>query len=343
MSAEEIDGLLSRLKAADLAFVSSDVHGTRPVSALAGRSLSPHESVPSSLLYTALRRGESIKLNFVERRLPGVAAAVRALQDFVQLPLNDATIFVTPPGASALPPHYDDEHTFTLQLAGEKTWGFHRVAEPGEPTPMSAAKAGRARSSATLRAGDLLYVPRRVVHSVRSSRALALSVGVGFRGLAYRDLLHGWLKRAIETLPEEPLPCRWFDDPRVPLRMDDALTRLVPAARRSLRWAFDDIRGRQLRERLPIREGALERSFSTGARWSRPEEVECLVHREKAQAVLSFPGAEPFRVPRLYEAALRFVARRTSPFRAADLPLPAAKRAELLDALHALGVIHPVP
>ncbi|HEX7901147.1 MAG TPA: cupin domain-containing protein [Planctomycetota bacterium] len=342
VTAEDIDGLLSRLKAGETAFVSSAENGTRPAASVVDRPLGHHDRIPPARLYAALRQGESIKLNFVEHRLPRVAAAVRAIEDFTQQPLNDATIFVTPPGGAALPHHFDDEHTFTIQLAGEKTWSFHRPARAGEPTPMPRSKAGRVLRSVRLRPGDVLYVPPRVIHAARSTRALSLSVGVGIRGLDVRDLLLGWLRRTIEALPREPLPCRWFDDRRrLKRELERSLERLAGAAGRSLDRALDDIHGRQLRNRQALREGALARAFAEGGRFVRPPEVECHVHRDRDGCVLSFPGAEPFRAPRSAWTALRFVAGRSTPFAPSELPGRGPRG--LLESLVALGVLHRVP
>lgn len=331
---DEIDRVLNASGGNDLLTVASPSEGVRDVPGIRNR----HRAVAPFRLYASLHQGRTLRYSYAERRLPGAAAAFRAIQDFVQQHPNDATVFVSPPGGAAFPPHFDDEHTFTVQLEGTKTWTIHRPARDGEATPVDARSAGPVRRRVILRPGQILYVPPRVIHAASASDAGSVSIGFGFRNWTTGDVF----RRAAEALDGD-LPCGWTGDKAgVRKALSGGLRRL----KRALPEALEELHGETLRETPPLCAGALRSSVHPPAigartRLERPREIHGHVHRARGRTVLSFPGGGEIRtLPEAY-AALAWIARSEGPFTLRDVPGPLgrADRLQVLRQLVAVGML----
>lgn len=113
-----------------------------------------------------------------DRGLAGVATA------FDELGSAQVQLFVTPGGTHGFGWHYDDEDVFIVQTAGVKDYYFRantiaadRAARPEMFARFTAESS--ALCTATLVAGDFLYLPSRWWHmAVCREDALSISVGV---------------------------------------------------------------------------------------------------------------------------------------------------------------------
>src|SRR5206468_9682452 len=109
-------------------------------------------------LEAALANGCSIKINHAERFCSSVRRFIWDLENWCGYPASDAAIFFSPPFGRALPIHRDEEHVFTVQLAGVKIWSIYSGSDPTE-----AAKAPS--DQVRVKPGEVLYLPRNVDHS----------------------------------------------------------------------------------------------------------------------------------------------------------------------------------
>jgi 50S ribosomal protein L16 3-hydroxylase len=126
------------------------------------------------------RMGIGLSLRHTERCLPELQAIA---EDFNDIGEPHVQMFATPGGTHGFGWHYDDEDVFIAQTAGVKDYYFraNTVADipaepaafaryPDEPSPLM---------SATLHAGDFLYLPARWWHmAICKETALSISVGV---------------------------------------------------------------------------------------------------------------------------------------------------------------------
>lgn len=79
-----------------------------------------------------------------------------------------ANLYLSPPRSHGFAPHTDDSDVFVLQLSGEKRWALYAPPEefpPLTPVGRGHVDVGEPRAELTLRAGDVLYVPRGHPHA----------------------------------------------------------------------------------------------------------------------------------------------------------------------------------
>ncbi|XP_023442968.1 ribosomal oxygenase 2 isoform X2 [Dasypus novemcinctus] len=94
--------------------------------------------------------------------------------------LVGSNVYITPPGAQGLPPHYDDVEVFILQLEGEKHWRLYHPTVPlaREYSVEAEDRIGHPTHEFTLKPGDLLYFPRGTIHQADTPPGLAHSTHV---------------------------------------------------------------------------------------------------------------------------------------------------------------------
>ncbi|XP_029434806.1 ribosomal oxygenase 2 isoform X2 [Rhinatrema bivittatum] len=80
--------------------------------------------------------------------------------------LVGSNVYITPPAAQGLPPHYDDVEVFILQLEGQKHWRLYKptILLAREYNVQSESCIGSPTHEFILKPGDLLYFPRGTIH-----------------------------------------------------------------------------------------------------------------------------------------------------------------------------------
>lgn len=95
---------------------------------------------------------------------------------------TQVNIFVTPPGSKGFTAHYDDHSFFILQVSGKKHWKLYDspVELPLQEFRRRAVmpELGAPREI-TLRAGDLLYLPRGFYHEAETTDETSVHITLG--------------------------------------------------------------------------------------------------------------------------------------------------------------------
>lgn len=162
------------------------------------------ELLDVAALFQLFAGGSTITLAFLDNVVPSLTRFCRALESELSFPLQ-ANIYLTPPGAQGARPHYDTHDVFVLQVAGSKKWTVY-----GTPYPLPLASQdfdpevhgkGAATLEFELRAGDVAYLPRGVVHEARSTSEVSLHITAGILRYTWADLLLEYVASACLNHP----------------------------------------------------------------------------------------------------------------------------------------------
>lgn len=307
-----------------LAKTTEGKFSSRPVRAAAG-------GIPDTYgLYRAHHEGQTLIINRVDARWRPVAALCRELEWELHHRVN-ANLYFTPPRAQGFAPHFDSHDVFILQLEGEKDWRLYDTIElPLEDDELKAEEAprGRPRSTYTLRAGDVLYIPRGTIHEAASRDASSLHLTVGVHITRWLDLARQALERAALTDARlrEALP-PGFLEPGRRGALRERLTGLIADAARgdSAQEAVEGLSERRLKNGSPLPDGhfaVLERArgLVDSTVVARRGAMPCAAYRDGDRAGIRFPG-NAVSGPCEIGPALRFVASKRR-FKVSDLPGP---------------------
>jgi hypothetical protein len=100
-------------------------------------------------------------------------------------------IYFTPPRAQGFKPHWDTHDVFVLQTAGSKSWSIFDTKIPlpllGQKFDPEKDKPGEVSQEFVLEAGDMVYIPRGVMHAARSTDLPSLHITTGLMAYTWAD------------------------------------------------------------------------------------------------------------------------------------------------------------
>jgi ribosomal protein L16 Arg81 hydroxylase len=294
--------------------------------------ISPN-GTPSSLR-EAHQRGYTLVVRDMFRAWLPVAQLTREFQAvfFARLEVH---LFVTPARAQGLAPHYDSDDSFVLQISGAKDWKIFNteVALPIGPQGhlVDAGKLGEPSRRLTMRPGDLLYVPRGLVHAACTTDAPSMHLTFGVFPYCWHDLLCDLmcglaeqevsLRRSVplSALREGALGAATMGPATI-----DELASLLRYCQTSATLA-EPIQShvRQFIDELPMLESRLfdtiPSELSDEQLCARRSGMVCCVHDIDGRVALKFPGGG-VSGPASIRPAFEFIASKPGPFRLGDLP-----------------------
>lgn len=271
---DRLDALLTEVYAADIApsdLVRMGMDGVLipPEHYLSSRNGGTAQ-VDASRVLDLHRAGASIILNAVHRRVHAVGQLCREISREMGVRAH-ANVYITPPRAQGFPLHFDDHDVFLLQVVGEKTW---RLAASTVPLATFEARGAEdlipegAESTVTLRQGELLYIPRGMLHEGITSDSLSAHLTIGMNPLTWAAVMHEAIRRLEHADPAfRTSVAAGATNPSIPdgrrAEMSDLANRLSSNAAIVDR-VINDLVGEHLRVEPPLR-GQLAAMHDTAA------------------------------------------------------------------------------
>jgi len=280
--------------------------------------------------YELFRTGATISLSQMHERLASLADLCRAVEAIFSGHFQ-TNIYLSPPHAQGFQTHFDSHDVFILQVSGSKVWTLYNTAielplrgqafDPDKHTP------GPPTRAFTLRAGDLLYCPRGLYHSARSTDETSLHITLGLIGKTWADAMIEAVSAACLASPafRANLPVGFANaafDARAAATtfrgLVDAFARDVQLEPILARFAEEFVTSRRpaLYGCLQELDAAPKLAIESTLR-SRPDLV-LLTREEKDKIVILF-GSTEISLPLFVRDAVKF-ALAGAPFAVRDLP-----------------------
>jgi hypothetical protein len=145
-----------------------------------------------------MRGGSTLILDRLHEREPKLGQLCRVLEAEIGHRFQ-TNCYLTPPNGAGFTPHWDNHDVFILQVVGSKHWKMERERRrlPGLSESMSAAEGRFIKpdsDSFTLNQGDLIYIPRGVVHAAECGSEPSLHITLGVNIRTWEDLLRAAMK-----------------------------------------------------------------------------------------------------------------------------------------------------
>lgn len=274
--------------------------------------------------------GYTIVMDGIEQYVRTIGTLARSLEVELNFP-TQVNAYITPPDSSGLVPHYDDHDVLILQIQGSKTWHLYMGADrPPRDIQRDSAKAVMLESLSAptdlrLDAGDVLYVPRGRVHAAETHSEASIHLTVGIHAPTVLMLAIGALysQSFYDDRLNAQLPARHLDDRELDGIVQDLVRKALAAADDSAALAG----GVGLLADVLVRRGncpPVGKLASANAIDSQTWVVKHQPLYARAKTVddgvtLQFASLS-INAAADHEAAMRFVAGSTEPFRVGDLP-----------------------
>lgn len=180
----------------------------------------PDDYLRLETIYAYYRRGATIGVNYIHRRWEPLAQLCRSMSHEISAPLN-VNAYLTPAGSQGFGTHFDTHDVFVLQIHGAKLWRLyepsHRLPEGAEPAGEHDSPPGPVKSTAELRAGDLLYLPKGTPHDATANESASLHLTIGVHPVTWASVAREALNEIIsrDARYREALPMGFAADQAV--------------------------------------------------------------------------------------------------------------------------------
>ncbi|MFS8036745.1 JmjC domain-containing protein [Xanthobacter sp. AM11] len=144
---------------------------------------------PALLLEELIKQKRTLLFRHFHRRCPAAAAVFTSLVNAGFL-LDDVVAILSPPNSIATTPHADGHAILQLQLSGEKVWRYWGIVEDERIEGAKVVEelrhifdekaANQPATQLTLRPGDMLFLPKRMLHHAKNGDAFSLSLSFQF-------------------------------------------------------------------------------------------------------------------------------------------------------------------
>jgi hypothetical protein len=144
--------------------------------------------------------GATLVINRLDESLPRVRELCASLESELGI-LVQANMYLTPRNAQGFPIHYDNHDVLIVQCEGRKRWRLYDTPKPlpmrGERFDSAVTKPGALSSTFVLDPGDILYVPRGLMHdAVNEDDDVSLHVTIGLHAVRWAEVLLEAVARA---------------------------------------------------------------------------------------------------------------------------------------------------
>lgn len=106
---------------------------------------------------------------------------------------TQTNLYLTPKASKGFDPHYDSHDVVVLQIYGKKSWNIYEsdliLPDKSMPFEKDGFTPGIMIDELTLEAGDLLYIPRGVVHDAYTTDEPSLHITLGILGFTWSQYL----------------------------------------------------------------------------------------------------------------------------------------------------------
>ena len=176
-------------------------------------------------------------------------------------------------------PHYDDVEVFVLQLEGSKSW---KLYHPTQSLPRShsgdfaRSEIGEPFRTVDLQKGDLMYLPRGVIHEARTSSAMSSHMTISvYQKTAFVDFLSALFPLALDAAFES--------------RDTEAFRRGLPVQYLSYMGSAHAME-REIEEGAPAALGITEEEARARSSRHKPQRSTALLGQSRAQLQQAFRG-----------------------------------------------------
>jgi len=163
-----------------------------PPDAYLGRSDGALAEVDVERVLALHRDGASIIINGVEQAVEPIAELCEAIERTVGMHAH-ANVYLTPREAQGFPLHFDPHDVFLLQFAGAKEWTMYPSSVPLANSEARSADELEPQGPPTrirLRAGELLYMPRGLLHEGITTEEMSAHLTIGMNPYTWAQLIH---------------------------------------------------------------------------------------------------------------------------------------------------------
>jgi ribosomal protein L16 Arg81 hydroxylase len=219
------------------------------------------------------RRGSTIRIRDIDKCESHLKRFTAAVQRYFAAQ-SQVNLYLTPPGRNGFPPHFDITDVFIVQCAGRKEWKlYHQYTNKAELPGMETNwdpdlfQPSVFPDGVSLNPGDVLYLPRGVMHEAYCENRESLHLTVSLVPLTFAGLIAKALASVAEADIEFRRRVPWSvegEDAGIEAIAGQARARILELADRiDVNALLEEERGLLQTKPHPVSSGALESAIAS--------------------------------------------------------------------------------
>ncbi|MEZ0366153.1 cupin domain-containing protein [Mycobacterium sp. pUA109] len=309
-----------------------------------------YRSADGSLDLDRVRAAVADGYTIVLNALDGYVRTIGTLTHGIEVELNFPTRvngYVTPPESRGFVPHYDPHDVLILQIQGSKLWHVSSGAAvaPHEMLGRDVTPELESPIELCLNAGDVLYLPRGLVHGAETQSEQSVHLTVGIHAPTVLTLLTHVLQSlsARDDRVHTRLPPRHLDDAELRASLGDLVREVARSIDdpRVIGGALDTM------EEILVQRGRCPPVGQISNAVGIDANTRVVKYRPLYSRVVSVPDGVALQFTQVsikvaadHQPAMLFLSRNAEPFRVRDMPgLTAAQQIELARTLITTGFL----
>lgn len=289
------------------------------------------DKVVTSNLLKHFVEGSTIVLSGLHEHVAGLGELVSNLsKQFYQR--FQTNVYITPKGSQGFKVHYDTHDVFVLQIHGKKTWKIYKdnpVSLPNKLMEFAPGKyeVGELDETIVAEAGDLIYIPRGIMHQAETNDDMSIHVTLGMLGYTWTDLLIESVLEFSKTndslrrfLPREMLRngakeihqeyfAELFSTMATSISLQDSVNRFKREISASQKINIKNL----------LTQGDSVSGIDENSIFEMRHNVLFLIKRKGENVVLEWQGKE-VEFPMFMDPAIHFIAKMKQPFKLDQVP-----------------------
>lgn len=153
----------------------------------------PNRRIDKARVFQLFDQGCTIVMRRMHLAVPALAALARSAEQFFGCEFQCNAYFTPPGNAQGFKIHYDTHEIFAIQVLGSKHWRLYGtpVALPlgGQDFDRNVVDPGERTGEFVLRAGDLYYLPRGLVHDAVAVEEPSVHITLGMLSQTWTELM----------------------------------------------------------------------------------------------------------------------------------------------------------
>lgn len=161
--------------------------------------------IDTARIFQLFADGSTLVFTGLEAALPPLAALCRAMEAEMSTRFQ-TNVYFTPGHAQGFRTHYDSHDVFVLQVHGTKHWKLYATQVPlpfrGQSFGDFPAEPGEVAQEFELEPGDMLYMPRGLMHAASTTSDTSMHITMGVLHTTWVEVLIEALARYATHDPE---------------------------------------------------------------------------------------------------------------------------------------------
>ncbi|MDJ1505771.1 cupin domain-containing protein [Xanthocytophaga agilis] len=156
-------------------------------------------------VFELFEQGNTIVIQAAQFHFTNLNRFIYQLEKELRMEVH-ANIYITPAGSRGFDPHLDAHEVMVIQLYGSKEWNIYDLPIPAPlkgqkltPEQKQAYLTRQADHQITLQEGDILYVPRGVVHDAFTQKEPSIHITLGFHPILRTDIVQQLIQK-VESI-----------------------------------------------------------------------------------------------------------------------------------------------